>query len=301
MTVGSAAVSNFVESNGKDMRKLELAIVMGITDNWAFAVATILFALRKDAKRINFDVIVFHDGLSRRSKNLLSGIHPCMFLDYELDLIDADKFARVSKMAFARYECFALLEKYCQVLWIDADALLKSSILPQVNSENSGISMYCHKDTPISVSFTDVVAGYNMEKECYNDGILLLSDKLPKYEQLRQWCYEKTNEWATKISSDQAIINLMLQEFDLDVTELDIKFNCPPEKETNSTVIIHPWGERKFWNRLVHPLWDKYYYKWRKMGGDGPEIKRGRRSRYVNLRLVKHRLRLFWKEFKSSD
>ena len=278
--------------------KKPLALVLGITGDWAFAAATVLLGLRKFKLRHDHELIIYHQGLSNKDQRLLYQIHPCFFIEYDTDLVNTDKFSRVSKLSFSRYECFGLLEKYEMVVWLDSDILIEGDISDMIDSIVSGIAMYKYDGIPTSVSFSSPVPGYDMTKDCFAAGTLSLTDSLDNYGALRKWCYEKTNEWANHISSDQAIINLLVQEFDLSVTELDMKYCCPPHMESSETVIVHPWGERKFWNGHVHPLWDKYYFQWRASGGDGPVIRRGRLGHLTTLRVLHRELTLRFELYK---
>lgn len=280
--------------------KKPLAIVLGITDNWAFALATVLAGLKEHGLKHDYDIIIYHQNLSHKNRRLLHQIHPCFFVDYDIGLVGAEKFSRVSKMSFCRYECFGLLEKYKKALWLDSDILIKDDISGLIDSCASGIAMYKHKGTPISVSFSLPVPGFDMSRECFNAGVLLVTDGLGDYRALKKWCYEKTNEWSNEINSDQAIINLLLQEFDLSVSELDIKYNCPPNMESIETVILHPWGEKKFWDGHIHPLWDKHFFHWKGLGGNGPVMHRRLLSHLITPRILCKELSLYSRSFTAN-
>ena len=262
--------------------KKPLGIILGITDNWAFAAGTVLIGMKKHVKKTPYDTIIYHNGLSHEHQATLNRIYPCDFREYEAKVPDVDKFRRVSLMTFSRYECFELLSYYRNVLWIDADVLVMRDLSTMLEQNTSGIAMYKHSGIPMSVSFSDSVPNYDMNRECFNAGILLLNDNLKERTLLKKWCYEQTAECVNAVNSDQAVINLMLQAFDLTVSELDIRYNCPSNQETRETVILHPWGEQKFWNGIVHPLWDSYYKQWRNLGGDGPQLERPSRWRFLN-------------------
>lgn len=265
---------------------------MGITDDWAFAAATVLVALQRYRIAHDYDLIIYHHNLRPRNQRLLNEIHPCSFRDYDITLLNPERFSRLSRLTFSRYECFALLQTYSKVLWLDSDILIKSDISNLFSIDQSGIAMYKHERIPIIVSFSSSVSGFDMTKDCYNSGLLLVTDKLENPQELKDWCYRKTNEWATSIMSDQAIINLMLQEFDLTVSHLDITFNCHPDKESCHTVILHPWGNRKFWDGRIHPLWDYYYLQWTALGGDGPIIRWDPLRRLIIFRMLYRELTL---------
>ncbi|MFC2128723.1 glycosyltransferase [Bacteroidota bacterium] len=250
-------------------KKGYLAIVLGITGNWAFTAGTILIGLKHHLKIEEYDVIIYQQNLLKKDADCLMKIHPCIFNQYKFRNINVpmDKFKRVSEMAFSRFECFDLLDDYKNVIWIDVDALILKDFSNIINNLNNGIGMYPHQNTPISVSFSNSVPGYNMQAECFNSGIIFLNDSLVKRKFLSDWCYSSVEKHIKYISSDQAIINLMLQEFDIKPKEIAVKYNCPPSSETEDTVIVHPWGNRKFWNDIYHPVWEGYFQKWRKMGG----------------------------------
>jgi len=251
-------------------KKKQIALVFGITNDWAFTTGTILLGLQKYKLRCNYDVIIYHQNLSDKNKKLLNKIHSCFFIDYKSGLLDPKKFLRVSELAFSRYKCFGLLDIYKKVIWLDSDILIKGNIDNLIEKYNQGMVMFKHKNIPISVSFSSPVLGFDMKKDCFNTGILLLNSDLKNYRKLEAWCYKKTNQWSTYINSDQAIINLLIQQFNLPVFELDEKYNCYPNRERQNTIIVHPWGNAKFWNGYFHPLWNEYFSQWKKLGGEGP-------------------------------
>lgn len=250
--------------------KKYLAIVLGVTNDWAFAAGTVLLGLQKYKLRHDYNIIIYHQGLTKKNKQLLNQIHPCCFVDYHINLIDSKKFSRVSELTFSRYECFGLLSKYKKVLWLDADILIKGDISDLIDKHNQGLAMFKHEGIPIKVSFSLPVSGFDMEKDCFNAGVFLVNDNIENGDLLKEWCYKKTNQWSEKINSDQAIINLLLQEFDLPVLELDKKFNCPPDQESTKTLIVHLWGNKKFWHGFTHSIWNQYFSQWKSLGGRGP-------------------------------
>jgi lipopolysaccharide biosynthesis glycosyltransferase len=243
------------------------AIVLGITGDWAFAAATVLFGLKQHFHNQSYDIIIFHDNMATHDQESLNKIHECHFIQYAIKLINPDKFNRVTKMAFSRFECFGLLEKYENVIWIDSDVLIVGNLDKLVSQNQTGFSMYRHENIPINVSFSSNVDGYNMNADCYNDGIFIINRSLKHPLQLKKWCYEKTEKFFKHINSDQAIINLLLQEFDIEVTSLDLKYNCHPENNFQNPLIFHPWGPGKFWNKFWNPIWDSYYQQWLELKG----------------------------------
>jgi len=115
-----------------------------------------------------------------------------------------------------------------------------------------------------------------MEDGTYNSGVIVFKDNLPEYNKLTEWCYDKTLEYAKHLYlPDQAILNLMLQEFNLKADEFGIYYNfcilANTIKETNkdskNAKILHSACPEKFWNFWNFKEWNKNYKKWIKMGG----------------------------------
>lgn len=249
-----------------------VALVFGVTRDWAYAASTTLLAIQETCTAQDLTFVVFHDGLTAVQKRLMNRIARVEFHDFDLPLANSTRFARLSKLTFARYECFRMLDRFRRVVWIDADALVKADVSPLLDMEVAGLAMYQHSGLAIGVSFAQAVPGYDMQRPCFNAGILVADGRLSNPTEICEWCYRKTNEWSQAINSDQAVINLMLQEFDLQVTPLNQRFNCEPARENDATVIVHPWGPKKLWHHPVHPLWFRHYRRWRLMGGDGPKV-----------------------------
>ncbi len=219
----------------------KVALTMGITNNWAFAAGTILFGLKNNLPKIPFDIIIYEMDLSDKNKILLNNILPCHFKKFDPTRIYAKDFPRISKMAFARYENFSLLQTYSTVVWLDADILIKRDISELLRHFPSGIAMHQHKNTFLKEGFKQAVVEYDMERETFASGSLILSDTLKNPEILKEWCYKKTNELASIIYGDMQILNLMLQEFNLIPYKLNETYCCHPDNEKIDTKIVHPW------------------------------------------------------------
>lgn len=272
-------------------KKKKLLILLGVTQNWAFAAGTILAGINKHLKDNDQDVLIYVDQKNKKNCDSLKSLYPCEILVYQSPFINQDmgKFKRVSTMAFSKFEAFKFLDKYKNVIWIDADALILGNFTDIIDKMDTGIAMYKHPKTPINVSFSKNIKGYNMEEVCYNDGIFIINDNIQNGKMLAKWAYNKTIEYYDYINSDQAIFNLMLQEFDIQVTPLDIKYNCPPHKKSNNTLIIHPWGRNKFWDEIYNPVWEEYYKKWKQNANKAP-IVRNKYYKFINYILRRYKI-----------
>lgn len=85
------------------------------------------------------------------------------------------------------------------------------------------------------------------------------------------FCYEALIKYHEKIYlPEQAIFDLMLQEFDIKICPIDEEVYSPhptDKKLAPSAKIIHAYGQPKFWNGLNDERWDRNYKDWVRLGG----------------------------------
>ena len=264
------------------MNKKEFAIVLGATSNMTFAVANVLIGLKKHSPNFNTDIIIFHNDISKEDKSLLNSIYLCKFIDYVFPLNDTSKFNEAyfnqfTKLAYSRYECFKMLDEYKNVLWLDIDVLIQQDISGIFDRCKSGIA-FAKKayDFEIIKNLIKPIDEYNMNEGSFNSGVIVFKDNLPEYQKLTEWCYEKTLEYAEYLYlPDQAILNLMLQEFNLNADEFGFDYNfCilantikQTKKESVNAKILHSACPEKFWNFWNFKEWNENYKTWLKMGG----------------------------------
>lgn len=259
------------------MNKKELAVVLCSSGNMTYALAVTLFGLKEHLKDKDFDIYVYYQNVTEKEQNLLNLILPCKFVPYKIDTstVRGQIVNRYSQLTFARFECFGLLEEYKKALWIDIDTLIQKD-LNELTNLDVEIGAW-QTDVWTGFNFTDPIAGYDMDVKYYNVGVLLITDKLTNGTELKEWCYKKTLEWGPYlVCSDQSILNLLFQEFKINVVNIGEKYNCHPEKSfVDDAIIVHPYAEYKFWNYYYNfKEWNQYYKKWLDMGGspyNGPK------------------------------
>jgi len=256
--------------------KKELAIVFGITANWSFALANVLMGIKNHSPDLNSDFIVYHDNLSLKDQQLLNSILPCIFINYKFPVETNDKknlyLQQFSLLSFSIYECFNHLDSYNKVVWLDVDILIQKDINELIKLVNADIGLI--QDTKkLITNFTEInekIRKYNLESNFYCSGTVIFNDNLPERKKLTDWCYKKTLDLFEILKyPDQAILNLIIQDFKLNVTEINFrKFCCfPMDKKVKDAVIVHPAGQEKFWNYWDFKDWNQNYKNWLKMGG----------------------------------
>ncbi len=248
-------------------KKKELAIVLGATGNMAFALGNVLIGLKKHNPALNADIIVFEQGISEKDKEIIQSIIPVEFISYRFPIKDAltgETVNKFSELTFSRFECFKMLSGYKKVLWLDIDILIQKPLDKLLNETSTGISLAAgdKKASDFTIEVKDIPK--------YNAGVMYIQDNLPGYNELADWCYDKTAEMAKYLKcADQGIINLMVKEHKLDVHLLHCQYNFNPifGFSGKSCTILHTYCPQKFWNFWNYKEWNQNNKEWLKMGG----------------------------------
>lgn len=265
-------------SNGA---KKNLAFMVAVSGDLAFAAGNIALALNRYMS-IPFDLLVYASEMRRKDKEILESINNCHvkefdfrkgFIEYMMECLPEDcRFKDIKKlMRFCHYEAFGLLEEYENVIWLDADVSVQADLSDMLNYKPFGMT----SDMPWKVGsqFIRPVEGYNMEKEAVCSAVMMLDDSLP-YQEIYSWLYENTMKYAGYMKNgDQAIINLMLQEFELTPNMMPLEvYQCIDwRKEAIDAKIVHFGTDRKVWNTNIKlccfPEWYRVHLQWLELGG----------------------------------
>ena len=105
-------------------------LVLGITEQWAFAAGTLLLALRRHNPKLDADLLLFHDGKLNNADALIF-----KKLDVKLQTFEAqtnclsqELLALYSPLCLAKFCCFELLKYYESVAWLDADIIIQDNL-----------------------------------------------------------------------------------------------------------------------------------------------------------------------------
>lgn len=254
--------------------KKNVAIVLGISSNLTFSAANVLMQLKTHSPNLADDIIIFHDGIDLKDQKLMKNIINCKFIEYKFP-IEISKFNEVyfnkfTHIAYSRLECLNLLDEYKNVIWLDTDILIQKDISELLNYSQTGIAGLHFETLNLDFDFLKPIEKYNLQTPIFAVGTVVVSDNLPNYKDLAKWCYQKSDEYAEYFKNgDQAIFNLMLQEFKLTYGKLDFDtWACQPTKaNAKDAYILHPAGNYKFWNFFRNKEWNKNYKTWVKIGG----------------------------------
>jgi len=252
--------------------KKNMAVTMGASGNMAFAVANVLMGLKKHSPDLANDIIIFQQDMPEKDMQLMQTILPCKFIEYNFKgTMDEEHFGRFTPVAFSRYECFDMLDEYKKVVWLDIDILIQKDITEMCKDTQTGIC-FSQGYYPVWTVFKHKFeCEYDLDRNYYDSGTFIIQDTMPHYREISNWLYEKTIKYAELLHlPDQAIINIMFQAFNLDITKLDREvYVCHPTHErANEAVILHSYGCEKFWNYFTQfKEWNENNKQWLKMGG----------------------------------
>ncbi len=261
------------------------AIFFSCNERFIFTLSVALLSLKKYNQELlkNTDVLVYYQGFTQADKDFLNRILPCKFTEYHFAVktdFNNINFKHFTQLTFARYEIFDLLDTYRKVLYIDVDVMIGGDLSYIFNNfgDKSGVAM-C-KDTQkgltlITKNFVKPMPQYDMTVPCYNAGVTLFCDNIPHRRELRMWCYHKTAEWLENlVCPDQGVVNVMFQEFGIQVEVLPDICNCLPsnpkylDKNRHDVLIYHcAGGGVRFWTYTWNSLWQPFYQEYLAMGG----------------------------------
>ncbi|MCL2887937.1 MAG: hypothetical protein FWF35_01290 [Elusimicrobia bacterium] len=259
------------------------AVFLATNERFVFAVGTLLLSLKKTSPKTveNCDILIYVQDVSDKSKEILNKILPCKFTEYKF-AVDTDfddiNFKNFSQLTFARYEIFDLLNTYEKVLYMDADIMIGKELYPVFDYGESGLAMA--KDVQkglnlITKNFVEPVPGYDMTVPNFNAGVTLFTNKLPKINELKMYCYHKTAAMLKNlVCPDQGVINLMMQDYNIKTETMNPMFNClvslPQyfDKKHNDVYVYHcAGGGLRFWGYTYFKMWEEYYQQWLSLGG----------------------------------
>ena len=264
--------------------KKHCAVVMATTGNMAFALGNVLIGLKKYSPDLADDIIIFSNDLKPNDKKALKSIFPnkIKIKKFSFDLLsDSNQKALnvFTSMVYSKYECFNLLDKYENIIWLDCDVLIHNDISDILQyAQSTGISM-CGSVSAESTKSNFLKGAENLADftggfSC-NSGIIVLNHKLPRYNEIAAWCYEQTILLKDYLlAADQGIFGLCIPAFNLVCTPLPVEYNTYSGYTYfySNYKIEHCYGPEKFWNFFDNNEWYENYRQWLILGGSRTEL-----------------------------
>jgi lipopolysaccharide biosynthesis glycosyltransferase len=262
--------------------KKPLAFLLAISENLAFAAGNVALSIYKYMRDEAYEVVIYHSGLKPSDRaaflqiptvRLIEFQFPDFFLSRMLEALPVESRFRDSNhlMCFCHFEVFSLLSEYEIVVWLDADVSVQRNLKRIIDFRPFGITL----DAPWDVqgNFTQPISGYRTDLPGHCTAVMVVDDSLPS-ERMHGWCYSKAIEYAHLfINPDQAIINLLFQEFELQPKLMPLEqWQCISWKdEAIIANIVHFGTARKVWNETnicsAFPEWYRVHLEWLAIGG----------------------------------
>ena len=267
--------------------KKPCVIVLGATQNHAFAAGCVLQAIRRHSPEFGADILVYNDGeLFPKDAEILTelGATPVTYTapDYALR---AEVLESFSLLTLARFECLRLLRLYETAIWLDVDIAVQRDISGLASFGPFALSL----EDPLSAlpPYPPVKASINTRApipelddnaDNYNASILVCRHTLPDPDQLYRLCMQWLEQYAPLLNyPDQAVINMLAQYLTRQDPALveqiphDIYNAHPKNPAAWDAAIVHGFSVFKFWsNGLVgccFPEWERDYRNWIRRGG----------------------------------
>jgi len=268
--------------------KKNRAIVFTVSKNLTFSIACVMMDIKRLSPGLADEIVIIHDGVNKKDKELLSSILPTRFIEYKMPFDDISFIPNsildyFTKMVFAKFECLKLLNDYHSVMLSDYDIVIQKDISELFEYCDSGMRFMLSGN--VRNQLHNTVDDYNMEADGICASIFVFQDHMGDFNAMHDFCYASLKKYAQVIYlPEQSIFNFMIQEFNLEVTPIDGKVYSPHPTDKDLVAdakIIHAYGQPKFWNGLENEHWNGNYAEWLTMGGS-----RYRKSNLVN-RMIK--------------
>lgn len=258
--------------------KKKIALLLCSTGNEAFAVGNVIIGAKKylfqNLKDEEYDIVFYTDKLEQNDEKALKTIFPRLIIKiykspFSKKMLELKELNNFSMFTYARFEAFNMLDEYQKVFYVDTDIVIQKDISEIININKELAILYFPNKMPISGNFNDtnlhLVQNYDLNKVSIAAATFLINDNIRDYNKIYKWCYEKAEKYKT---NDQSIINLLIQEFNIDVYDLTESYGAYPTSQiANEAHIIHAIGPAKFWRGTYNKFWEENNKIWIEAGG----------------------------------
>lgn len=271
-------------------------IVTGGTKSDVAAMAVFAINIKETNADLFDKLIVYHDGIRKKDQIRIQSIFNTEFKRYRYSAKSRNDaiMSYFSTMVFCKYECLKLLDKYDVVVWSDYDVTIEGSLREICEFPNSCLNVIEDRASLREMFYKEINEKKYLKFDLTCKGIYMplfaISNKLPNYDAIYGWCYEKTVEYDEDIwLPEQCIFSLALQAFHVNYMCINEKrYSCHPRNAIGDEIVLHAVGQPKFWNGIYSEHWSRMYQEWIGMGGTPYSDKKKRL--YSTLRLIKNRL-----------
>lgn len=275
---------------------MKRAIVTGGTKIDVAAMAVLAINIKETNADLFDKLIIYHDGIKKKDQERIRSIFNTEFIRYKYPHKSCNDvvMSYFSTMVFCKYECLKLLDTYDVVVWSDYDVTIEGSLNKVCEFTDTCLNALENTEPIREMCYKEIdekkYTKYDLTRMGISTGLFALSNRLPNYGRIYQWCYEKTLEYDADIYlPEQCVFSLALQEFHIDYSCIEgNRYSCHPRNAVGGEIVLHAWGQPKFWNGMESEHWNRMYQEWIHMGGTPYSDKK--KKFYSELRLIKNRL-----------
>jgi lipopolysaccharide biosynthesis glycosyltransferase len=266
-----------------------VALVLCASRGFDFAVGTTILSFLDKNSWFSGSIIVYHDGLTVSSQNVLKQIYPLVeFKTFSLSPIKPKwtfSYWRFSKMPLARFEALDLLDSFDILFFSDIDVIFLGSIEHLIHSKYdcgflSGGTFSSNFLKPIPAELEKFAEIPNAS--C---GFYFIRNNLKNIFKSKQ-AFLIYQQLCSKLRlPDQGVLNLMIIKAKIQFLSLGEKYAS--HEVTSRSVILHQSGPNKIWaSKHTHFL--NYYEKWQALGGEviGPLFTTKKKARIYVSRVM---------------
>lgn len=266
-------------------------IVTGGTKDDIAPIGVFALNIAKTNRNVFDKLIVFHDGIKKKDQEIINSIFPAEFVRYVYPNKSKNDgvITYFSPMVFCKYECFALLEKYDEVVWSDYDVVILKDI-SDFCILKPGCANFLKSDMTLkSMLYTEIVnkeiLDYDIESIGICTPLFAISKSIRNHESISEWCYQKTSLWDVDLYlPEQCVFSAAIKEFDIPIQFFEFdKYACFPKDAKGDEYILHAAGPVKFWNGMHNDFWEELYLEWLNAGGSKYSEKKKRLNRKIKL------------------
>ena len=270
---------------------MKRALVTGGTRDDVAPIAVFIKNIKETNSHLFDEIVVYHDGIKKKDQDLIKSIYNTRFIEYTYKpkTKNDEVISYFSRMVYCKYECFALLAEYDEVVWSDYDVVVQGKLDEFCSIVDDEFNILTCEDSLRSFLFRDIVnkevLEYDLDSPGVSTPLFALSNRLKDYSEIYKWCYEKTTSWGEDFYlPEQCIFSMAVQHYNIKTRRFEFNdYACFPTKATGNEKIIHAAGPVKFWNGMNNDTWNRLYKEWIAMNG----------SQYSDLRKKVKRKWLF--------
>ncbi|MBR4604770.1 MAG: hypothetical protein IKO41_00885 [Lachnospiraceae bacterium] len=242
--------------------KSNLAIILSINDNYAFAASNVIQRIEFYDHGLVDKYIIFHDHLSQNNIIALKALTKKIdFRIYDISSFlkkcpnfskDTPSIARWTHLIFAKFEIFKLTENFKNCIFFDAD-------LHPLTSIKQILTYRPFAWRPAAPSLTERTKNYENIPQHFtmpNAGLIYVSDSIKDCSKYTNICYTILNDSFGKISTsqgqDEIVFGVLNYKYNLNANHLPMIWNCPlGGKQTDKAKILHFMGRLKIWKNPI--------------------------------------------------